>query len=99
MYLSTLFLNKIKYGAEKAITACNREFLRRFGDIQDYVSDFLAEDASDDVFRMSRQRDELMALWDVFKDFEEELVHVKLPVIRAMNGIRAIRYNVERTFP
>lgn len=90
MYLSTLFLSEIENGAEHAITKCNEEFLRRFGTIQDYISIFCITDSSGKAFQINSQCDEMMALWDVFKDFKDE-IFLGLPIIKAMNIIRAVR--------
>ena len=89
MYLSTLFLTEIKNGAELAIVKCNEEYIKRLGMIQDYISSF-SMDSSEKIFQFSNQCDEIMALWDVFKDFKDE-IFIDLPVIKAMNTIYAAR--------
>lgn len=91
MYLSTLFLDKLEYGATIAITECNKEFIERFSEKQDYTSTFFIRDSSNDTLLMNVQGDELMALWDVFKDFKDETASVNLPIIKAMDEIRSIR--------
>lgn len=85
MYLSTLFLTEIENGAEHAIVKCNDEFLKRLGMIQDYISSSI-KDSSEKVLQFSSQCDEIMALWDVFKDFKDEII-IDLPVINAMNTV------------
>ena len=50
MYLSTVFLSEIDNGVEHAITKCNEEFLRRFGTIQNYISDSIITDFSGETF-------------------------------------------------
>lgn len=92
MYLSTLFLSEIENGAEHAIVKCNEEFTKRLGTIQDYISSFIP-DSSDKVFQFNNQCDEIMALWDVFKDFENEII-IDLPIIETMNTLRAARVQV-----
>ena len=93
MYLSTLFLSEIDNGAEHAIAKCNEEFLGRFRTIQDYISAFFITDSSGKVLKANDQCDEMMALWDVFKDFAEEIM-INLPVIKAMDTIRAVRTEI-----
>lgn len=83
MYLSTLFLSEIDNGAEQAILKCNEEYVNRMGSIQNYIS-------SEKMFQSSSQSDEIMALWDVYKDFKDE-IYMDLPVIQAMNIICAAR--------
>ena len=90
MYLSTLFLSEMENGAEHAITKCNEEFLRRFGTIQDYISASVITDSSGKVIKINSQCDEMMALWDVFRDFKDEII-IDLPIMKAMNTIRAVR--------
>lgn len=90
MYLSTLFLSEIENGAEHAVTKCNEEYLRRFGTIQDYKSVFFVTDSSGKVLRTNCQCDEMMALWDVYKDFKDE-IFIDLPVIKALNSIHEER--------
>lgn len=90
MYLSTIFLSDIDNGVEHAITKCNEEFLKRFGSIQDYISASITRDFSGKVLQMNCQCDEIMALWDVFKDFKDE-VFIDLPIIKAMNTTCAVR--------
>ena len=89
MYLSTLFLSEIENGAEYAIAKCNEEFLKRLATIQDDISSFV-KDSAEDVFPATSQCDEILALWDVFKEFEEE-IRVDLPIIHAMKTICAAR--------
>lgn len=89
MYLSTIFLSEIENGAERATLKCNEEFLKRLTAVQDYVASFL-KDSAGKVFHCNAQCDEIMALWDVFKDFKDE-VHLDLPVINAMNSVRVAR--------
>ena len=89
MYLSTLFLSEIENGAEYAITKCNEEFLKRLGIFYDYISSF-NKDSSEEVFQFTSQCDEVMALWDVFKDFKDE-IFIDLPVIKTRNKICAAR--------
>ena len=86
MYLSTLFLSEIEKGADSAIRKCNEAFLTRFGAFQQPSS---AADALKESFQSS-QCDEIMALWDVCREFLEELP-LDLPIIRAMNTIRTAR--------
>lgn len=90
MYLSTLFLSELENGAKHAITKCNEEFIKRMGTIQDYISSSFRIDSSEKVYQVNNQCDEIMALWDVFKDFKDE-IFTDLPVIKAMNTIRAAR--------
>lgn len=90
MYLSTIFLSEIDKGVEHAIKKCNEEFLRRFGTIQDYITVSFITDCSGKVLRINCQCDEMMALWDVFKDFKDE-VFIDLPIIKAMNTTCAVR--------
>lgn len=90
MYLSTLFLSEIENGAEPAIAKCNEEFLKRLGAIQDYISSSFINDSSEKMFQLNSQCDEIMALWDVFRDFKDE-IFIDLPIIKAMNTIRATR--------
>lgn len=87
MYLSTLFLSEIDNGAEHAIRKCNEEFMNRFDIIRDHIS---SADSSEKVFQFNSECDEIMALWDVFKDFKDE-VFMDLPVIKAMNTVCAAR--------
>ena len=94
MYLSTLFLSEMENGAEHAITKCNEEFLRRFGTIQDYISASVITDSSGKVIKINSQCDEMMALWDVFKDFKDEIESTDFPIINAMYGVREIRCNL-----
>ena len=75
MYLSTLFLSELENGAERALAKCNEEYVKRLISVQDHISSFL--DTADD---------EIMALWDVCKDFEGEIVF-DLPVTRAMRTV------------
>lgn len=89
MYLSTLFLSEIENGAEYAIAKCNEEFLTRLATIQDDISSFV-KGSTEDVFPATSQCDEILALWDVFKEFEEE-IRVDLPIIHAMKTICAAR--------
>ena len=89
MYLSTLFLSEIDNGADQAIIKCNEEFITRLGTFQEYISSFIM-DPSEKVFQFNSQCDEIMALWDVFKDFEDE-IFIDLPIIKAMKTICAAR--------
>lgn len=89
MYLSTIFLSEIENGAERATLKCNEEFLKRLTAVQDYAASFL-KDSDDKVFHCNAQCDEIMALWDVFKDFKDEVL-LDLPVINAMNSVRTAR--------
>ena len=75
MYLSTLFLSELENGAERALLKCNEEFVKRLAAVQDHISSLL--DAAGD---------EIMALWDVCKDYEGELF-LDLPVTRAMRTV------------
>lgn len=86
MYLSTLFLSEIENGAEQAITKCNEAFLIRFAPIQEFLSYIKAGRLSQFLL----QCDEMMALWDVFQEFEADL-RMNLPIISAMKSIRAAR--------
>ena len=100
MYLSTVFLSEIDNGVEHAITKCNEEFIRRFGTIQDYISDSIITDFSGETFLVDSKCDEVMALWDVFKDFKDE-IFIDLPVIKAMDTTRTVRdemHGVRRMF-
>ncbi|MGN1142807.1 MAG: hypothetical protein ACI4TF_16545 [Oliverpabstia sp.] len=90
MYLSTLFLSEMENGAEHAITKCNEEFIRRFETIQDYISTAFITDSSGKAIQLNSQCDEMMALWDVFKDFKDE-IFIDLPIMKAMNTVRAVR--------
>ena len=90
MYLSTLFLSEMENGAEHAITKCNEEFIRRFGTIQDYISTAFITDPSGKAIQLNSQCDEMMALWDVFKDFKDE-IFIDLPIMKAMNTVRTVR--------
>ena len=86
MYLSTIFLSEIENGAERATLKSNEEFLKRLTAVQDYAASFL-KDSDDKVFNCNAQCDEIMALWDVFKDFKDEVL-LDLPVINAKNSVR-----------
>lgn len=97
MYLSTVFLTEIDNGAENAIRKCNEEFLKRFGTLQDYLSLSFVKDCFGKVLQINCQCDEMMALWDVYKDFKDE-IFLDLPVIEAMNTTCAIRNEVNETF-
>ena len=90
MYLSTLFLSEIENGAQYAIVRCNEEFLSRFATAQDYLASSFLTDASEKVRQGNYLYDEIIALWDVFKEFKEE-ISIDLPVIQAMNTICAAR--------
>lgn len=95
MYLSTLFLSKIEYGALQTITLCNDEFLRRFSSIQHDISNFFVLDSQDNFLHTNSNGDELIALWDVCKDFEE--IHmINLPVLNVMHKIHTIRDSMRR---
>lgn len=89
MYLSTLFLSELENGAEHAITRCNEEFIKRYGTAQGYISSCIVI-SSEHVLQSNSQCDEIMALWDVFKDFKDE-IFMDLPVIQAMNTTCAAR--------
>ena len=93
MYLSTLFLSNLENGITHAISECNKEFVKRFGDMEDYLSEFFTRNSSD-TLQMNCYGDELMALWDVFKDFKDEIESTDFPIIKAMNGVREIRCNL-----
>lgn len=95
MYLSTLFLSEIANGAEYAITKCNEEFLRRFGTIHHFIPFSCMIDSAGKVIRINSPYDEMMALWDVFKDFKDE-VFIELSIIKAMNTICAMRNQMGR---
>ena len=90
MYLSTLFLSNLENGITHAISECNKEFVRRFGDMEDYLSEFFVKNSSDNTLLINSHGDEIMALWDVFKDFKDEII-IDLPIMKAMNTIRAVR--------
>ena len=90
MYLSTLFLSEMETGIEHAVIKCNEEFIRRFGTFQDHLSDADRTDSSGEIFYMDRQCDEMIAFWDVFKDFKDE-IFMDLPIIKAMYTVRAAR--------
>lgn len=77
MYLSTLFLSEIENGAQSAIVKCNEEFLKRSETAQEETS------SAETMAPAACQFDEILALWDVFKEFEEE-IRMDLPIIRAM---------------
>ena len=94
MYLSTLFLSNLENGITHAISECNKEFENRFGEIEDYISKFFTRNSSDNTLRINSHGDELMALWDVFKDFKDEIESTDFPIIKAMNGVREIRCNL-----
>lgn len=81
MYLSTLFLSEIENGAEYAIVKCNEEFIKRSAPAQEDISS---------VYPATCQFDEILALWDVFKEFEGEIC-IDLPIIQAMKTICAAR--------
>lgn len=93
MYLSTLFLSNLENGITHAISECNKEFENRYGEIEDYISKFFTRNSSD-TLQMNCHGDELMALWDVFKDFKDEIESTDFPIIKAMNGVREIRCNL-----
>ena len=92
MYLSTLFLSNLENGITHAISECNNEFVKRFGDIEDYFSKFFTQNSN--TLHPNSQGDEIMALWDVFKDFKDEIESTDFPIIKAMNGVREIRCNL-----
>ena len=94
MYLSTLFLSNLENGITHAISECNKEFENRFGEIEDYISKFFTRNSSDNTLRINSHGDELMSLWDVFKDFEDKIESTDFPIIKAMNGVREIRCNL-----
>lgn len=83
MYLSTLFLSELGNGAGYAIQKCNDEFLNRLAPAKDSTPSVLPDAAESSC-------DEIMALWDVYRDYEMEIL-VDLPVIRAMRTICAAR--------
>ena len=87
MYLSTLFLSNLENGITHAISECNKEFENRFGEIEDYISKFFTRNSSDNTLRINSHGDELMALWDVFKDFKDEIESTNFPIIKAMYGV------------
>ena len=82
MYLSTLFLSELQNGAACAIQKCNDEFLNRLAPA-DVIPSLLSDAAQGFC-------DEIMALWDVFKDYKDEVL-LDLPVINAMNSVRTAR--------
>lgn len=90
MYLSTLFLSEIDNGAQYAIESCNAEFLGRFTDLPDFPASASSAAPSEEVSQDPDLQDELAALWDVFKEFKEE-ISVDLPVVQAMDAVRAAR--------
>ena len=94
MYLSTLFLSEMENGITHAISECNNEFVKRFGDMEDYISEFFVKNSSDNTLKMNCYGDELMALWDVFKDFKDEVESNNFPIIDAMNNVREIRNSI-----
>lgn len=94
MYLSTLFLSNLENGITHAISECNNEFVKRFGDMEDYISEFFEKNSSDNTLLINSHGDELMALWDVFKDFKDEIESTDFPIIKAMNGVREVRCNL-----
>ena len=94
MYLSTLFLSKMENGITHAISECNNEFEKRFGEIEDYISIFFTRSSSSNTLQTNSHGDELMALWDVFKDYEDEIESNDFPIIDAMNKVREIRNNI-----
>ena len=84
MYLSTLFLSEIENGAKSAIVKCNEEFIMRWETAQEKNS------SAETLVPAACQFDEILALWDVFREFEEE-IRMDLPIIRAMKTICAAR--------
>ena len=94
MYLSTLFLSNLENGITHAISECNKEFVRWFGDMEDYLSEFFEKNSSDNTLLINSHGDELMALWDVFKDFKDEVESNNFPIIDAMNNVREIRNSI-----
>ena len=94
MYLSTLFLSNLENGITHAISECNKEFVKRFGDMEDYISEFFVKNSSDNTLLINSQGDEIMALWDVFKDFIDEVESNNVPIIDAMNNVREIRNSI-----
>ena len=94
MYLSTLFLSNLENGITHAISECNNEFVKRFGDMEDYISEFFVKNSSDNTLLINSHGDELMALWDVFKDFKDEVESNNFPIIDAMNNVREIRHSI-----
>lgn len=89
MFLSTLFLSEIENGAEYAIAKCNDEFMKRSTSIQNGLSAIVAGSTEKEA-EISDQWDEMMALWDVFHEFEAEIL-INLPIINVMNTIRTAR--------
>ena len=94
MYLSTLFLSKIEYGTLQAITLCNEEFLRRFSTHQYNIQNFFNLNSTKNIFRLNAYGDELMVLWDVYKEFKDEIPFDKFIVLEAMDAIRTERNQV-----
>lgn len=94
MYLSTLFLSEIENGAQYAIVRCNEEFLSRFATVHDCLASSFLTDASEEVRQGNNLYDEMLALWDVFREFKEE-IGSDLPVIQAMNTVCAARRQAE----
>ena len=84
MYLSTLFLSEIENGAKSAIVKCNEEFIMRWETAQEKSS------SAETLGPAACQFDEILALWDVYREFEEE-IRMDLPIIRAMKTICAAR--------
>lgn len=87
MYLSTLFLSEIENGVQQAIAKCNEEFLSR--SLQNHITSKLNSSA-DRKFLRSALCDEIVALWDVFQDYQAD-IPAQLPVITAMNTVCAAR--------
>ena len=93
MYLSTLFLSEIDNGAEYAIAKCNEEFIRRLITLQNDIASSNKPDSPERADTFADQCDEMMALWDVYKEFEEE-INIDLPIIEVLNAICAARERV-----
>ena len=89
MFLSTLFLSEIENGAEYAIAKCNDEYMKRLASIQNGLSAIVAGSKEKEA-EISDLWDEMMALWDVFYEFEVEILII-LPIINVMNTIRTAR--------
>lgn len=84
MYLSTLFLSEIENGAKSTIVKCNEDFIKRWETAQEKSS------SAETLVPAACQFDEILAHWDVYREFEEE-IRMDLPNIRAMKTICAAR--------
>ena len=62
--------------------------------MEDYLSEFFVKNSSDNTLLINSHGDELMALWDVFKDFKDEVESNNFPIIDAMNNVREIRNSI-----